>query len=335
MDLLPGRAVLGYREVWDAGLERIRSIGMEAYLDLGAETRAQNRLNRDYLDRLVFEMRVLDSGPADTTTTLFGQRVRAPIIAMPLNGSRILEPLGPWNPPYILQMASAMAATQSMMSTGMMGLDDIGRVVEQGAPVVHFVKPYGDDEMVMRHLERAAEAGCVAVGMDVDAFFLEKAWDEDPGPSVLAHKSNDQMRAFCRATRLPFVVKGVLSESDARNAADFGAKGLIVSFHGGEAIDYAMPILQSLPVVRQACPDMTILVDSGFRRGTDVLKALALGANGVGLGAMLIVAFAAGGRDGVVQMMEALYAELSRTMSVTGCRSIDGIDPTVVHMVDL
>src|SRR5207245_2012432 len=154
-----------------------------------------------------------------------------------------------------------------------------------------------DDEMVLRHLEKAAELGCVAVGMDVDVFFLEKAWDEVPGPDLLGHKTLDDMRRFRAATKLPFVIKGVLSAHDARHACDLGADGLIVSSHGGETIDYAMPVLQALPAVRRECPRLPILVDSGFRRGADMLKALALGANGVGIASLLLLVYAGGGRD--------------------------------------
>jgi isopentenyl diphosphate isomerase/L-lactate dehydrogenase-like FMN-dependent dehydrogenase len=169
--------------------------------------------------------------------------------------------------------------------------------------------------------------------MDIDVFFLEKAWDEVPGPAVLGHKTLDDVRRYRAATRLPFVVKGVLSAHDARLAQDLGADALIVSFHGGEAIDYAMPVLEALPLVRRECPDLPILVDCGFRRGTDVLKALALGANGVGMATLLLVACAGGGRDAVAAMMEAVYAELARSMSITGCRSVGTIDPSILHRV--
>lgn len=287
---------MGYREVWDAGLARIQSIGMEAYLDLGAETRSQNRLNRQNIDSFVFEMRLLDSAPADISTTLFGQPVRAPIIASALCQGRILSRLGPWDPPAMEQIAAGLKDAGTVMSTGMVEFDELARIVDQGAPVVHFVKPFRDNDLILRNLEKAAEVGCVAVGMDVDAYYLEKAWDEVPGPDVLENKSLDDLRRIRAATALPFVVKGVLSASDARNAGEIGADALMVSSHGGETIDYAMPILQALPTARAECPDLTILADSGFRRGSDVLKALALGANGVALGAVLIVACAAGGR---------------------------------------
>lgn len=326
---------MGYHEIFEQGLERVRSIGMEPYLDLGAETRSQNRLNRAHMDSFVFEMRLLDSQQADTSTTLFGARLRAPIVAAAICESRILKRLGPWDPPYLEQIAAGLADTGSLMSTGMVSLDELGRIVDQGAPVLHIVKPYRNDEVVLRHLERAAELGCVAVGMDVDVFFLEKAWDEVPGPALLGHKTLDDIRRFRAATKLPFVIKGVLGAHDARLARDLGADGLIVSFHGGETIDYAMPVLQALPVVRRECPDLPILVDSGFRRGADVLKALALGASGVGIATLLVIACAGGGRDGVRAMMEALYEELGRTMSITGCRSVDAIDASVLHRVDL
>jgi 4-hydroxymandelate oxidase len=325
---------VGYREIYDKGLERIRSIGMEPYLDLGAETRSQNRLNREHMDSFVFEMRVLDSHQADASTTLFGAKLRAPIVAAAICESRILKRLAPWDPPYLEQIAAGLADSGSMMSTGMVTLDELGRIVDQGAPVLHVVKPFKDDDLVLKHLERAAELGCVAVGMDVDVFFLEKAWDEVPGPAVLGHKTLDDMRRFRAATKLPFVIKGVLSAHDARQARDLGADGLIVSSHGGETIDFAIPVLQALPAVRRECPDLPILVDSGFRRGADVLKALALGANGVGMATQLVIACAGGGRDGVRAMMEALQEELSRTMSITGCASVESIDTSILHRVD-
>ena len=325
---------MSYADIWEAGLQRIRAIGMEPYLDLGAETRAQNRLNRRHLDSLVFEMRLLDSVEADTSTTLFGTRLRAPIVGAAICESRILKRLGPWEQPYLEQIAAGLAKAGSMMSTGMVSLEELARIVDQGAPVLHVVKPFKDDELVLKNLERAAELGCVAVGMDVDVFFLEKAWDEVPGPDVLGHKTVDDLKRYRAATKLPFVIKGVLSAHDARVARDLGFDGLVVSSHGGETIDYAMPVLQALRAVRAECPDLPVLVDSGFRRGADVLKALALGADAVGMATLLLVACAGGGRDAVAAMVEEVQAELQRTMSITGCRSVAGIDPTIVHPVE-
>jgi isopentenyl diphosphate isomerase/L-lactate dehydrogenase-like FMN-dependent dehydrogenase len=106
---------VGYREIYEQGLERIRSIGMEPYLDLGAETHSQNRLNRQHLDSFVFEMRMLDSQQADTSTKLFGAKLRAPIVAAAICESRILKRLAPWDPPYLEQIAAGLADAGSMM----------------------------------------------------------------------------------------------------------------------------------------------------------------------------------------------------------------------------
>ncbi len=322
-----------YQELLDQGLARIRAAGMEPYLDLGAETRSQNRLNRQYMDRLAFEMRILGSRPATTATTLFGRPLRLPVIASALCQSRVLERLAPWETPYLEQIAAGLADAGSMMSTGLITLEELARIVDQGAPVVHIVKPYDDDELILRHLQRAEALGCVATGMDIDVFYKEKAWDEVPGPPFLTHKTLDDLRRFRAATNLPFVVKGVLSVHDALAARDIGADAIVVSFHGGEAIDYAVPVLKILPAIRQAVPELTVLVDCGFRRGTDVLKALALGADAVGVATLLLIACAAAGRTGVATIMDLLHEELQRTMSLTGCPSVSEIDPTILHTI--
>jgi len=323
---------LRYNELVERALERIRPIGMEPYLDLGSETRSGTRLNREYMSTITIEMRVLHSKPATTATTLFGQELKAPIVASALCESRILKRLGPWDPPYLQQIARGLADSGSMMSTGDVSLDELARIVDQGAPVIHIVKPYKDEERILDHLEAARSLGCIAVGMDIDAMYLEKAWDEVPGPAYLGYQSTQQIATYVKATPLPFVMKGILSVRDALAAKELGAAAIVVSSHGGETIDYTTPILELLPAIRKVLPDMTILADSGFRRGSDVFKALALGANGVGLATQLVLACAAGGREGVRRTMELLQEELERVMSLTGSATISAIEPSVLHL---
>jgi 4-hydroxymandelate oxidase len=210
--------------------------------------------------------------------------------------------------------------------------EELRAIVDQGAPVLHIVKPYADKKRIHEHLAAAESIGCAAVGMDVDAMYLEKAWDEVPGPAYLGHQTRDDIASYIQATKLPFVIKGVLSVKDAMAAKELGAAAIVVSNHGGETIDFTAPVLEVLPAVRAALSDMTILVDSGFRRGSDAFKALALGADAVGFGAQLVVGCAAGGRDGVHRMLRLLQEELERVMSLTGCASIAEIDRSVLHM---
>jgi len=323
---------LRYNELFERALERIRPIGMEPYLDLGSETRSGTRLNREYMQAISFELRLLGSRQATTESTLFGRKLKAPIIASAICESRILKRLGPWTEPYLEQIAAGLADAGSMMSTGDVDFDELRRIAGQGAPVLHIVKPYADKKRIFAHLEAAESTGCVATGMDVDAMYLEKAWDEVPGPAYLGHQTNDDLASYIGATKLPFVLKGVLSVKDALAARDLGAAGIVVSNHGGETIDYTAPVLDLLPAIREAVPDLTILVDSGFRRGADVFKALALGADAVGLGTQLVVGCAAAGRDGVHRMLGILQEELERVMSLTGCASVAEIDRSVLHM---
>jgi 4-hydroxymandelate oxidase len=323
---------LRYDELVQRALERIRAIGMEPYLDLGSETRSGTRLNREYMGAITIEMRILRSKPATTATKLFGHELKAPIVASALCESRILKRLGPWDPPYLEQIARGLAETGSMMSTGDVSPEELARIVDQGAPVIHIVKPYKDEERIHGHLDAARSLGCVAVGMDIDAMYLEKAWDEVPGPSYLGYQSAEQVARYVKATPLPFVMKGILSVQDALAAKELGAAAIVVSSHGGETIDYTSPILELLPAIRRVLPDTTILVDSGFRRGSDVFKALALGADGVGLATQLVVACAAAGREGVRRMMELLQEELERVMCMTGSATISAIEPSVLHL---
>ncbi len=330
---MPGTTKDSYQEIVEEGLLKIRRIGMEPYLDLGAESGSQNQINRAFIDSIMLETRLLGSVPSVTQTELFGRRITFPIIGAALCDSRILARLGPWEPHYLEQIAGGLADAGSMMSVGDVSVDQLARIVEQGAPVIHIVKPYKDDKIVLEHLRAAESLGCVAVGMDVDVFFKEKAWDEEPGPAFLTHKSTDDLVRYKAETRLPFVVKGILSVHDARLAQEAGAAAIVISLHGGEAIDYAVPVLGVLPEIRRAVPDMTILVDSGFRRGTDVIKALALGAQGVGMATLLLIACSARGREGVRRILEILGMELQRTMSLIGWSTISQIDPSVLRFI--
>jgi hypothetical protein len=236
-------------------------------------------------------------------------------------------------PDYLLDIASGLADSGSLMMTGNLKLDLLAQIVEQQAPVIHIVHPYKDEEFVVEHLEGAERLGCCAVGINVDGMFGCKAWDEVPGPDYLGPQTIEQLERYCKTTNLPFVIKGVLSEQDALRAREIGASAIIVSLYGGEAIDYSVPVLEALPRIRAAVPELTILVDSGFRRGTDVLKAITLGADAVGIVTLLLIAVAANGRDGVRSMMDILNEELQRTMSYVGFPTVKDTDQSALRRI--
>jgi 4-hydroxymandelate oxidase len=124
-------------------------------------------------------------------------------------------------------------------------------------------------------------------------------------------------------TSLPVIVKGVVRADDARHAVEAGARGLIVSNHGGRQLDYAIASLDALPeVVKAVGSQVPVLLDGGVRRGTDVLKALCLGARGVLIGRPFLYALAVGGADAVGQMLAMLREEIELSMTLLGVRRL-------------
>ncbi|MGB9096874.1 alpha-hydroxy acid oxidase [Erwinia sp.] len=130
------------------------------------------------------------------------------------------------------------------------------------------------------------------------------------------------------------LVKGVLTVSDAQQAIELGAQGVVLSNHGGRQLDGTVSPMEMLPEIRAALgSEATILIDSGFRRGTDVVKALALGANAVLLGRPMLYAVASYGQAGVEQALAIMHSEIDRTLAQLGCRSLKDLGPHLLRKV--
>jgi L-lactate dehydrogenase (cytochrome) len=140
----------------------------------------------------------------------------------------------------------------------------------------------------------------------------------------------EHVRLIRRRWRGPLVIKGILSPADARMAKECGADGIIVSNHGGRQLDSAVAPLRVLPLIVEAATGMTIMMDGGIRRGTDVLKALALGADFVFVGRPLLFAAVVGGERGVSHAIEILRSEIARDMALLGIRDLSEAGPDLV-----
>jgi isopentenyl diphosphate isomerase/L-lactate dehydrogenase-like FMN-dependent dehydrogenase len=169
---------------------------------------------------------------------------------------------------------------------------------------------------------------------------LDKSPEEDPGSSVLRWMSmfGDPAKTWDDLTWLreqwdgPILLKGVLHPDDARRAADAGIDGVIVSNHGGRQIDGEIASLEALPDVVDAVGDrMTVLFDSGVRTGSDVIKALALGARAVLVGRPYVYGLGLGGEDGVRHVLRSLLAEFDLSMALSGCSSLDDLGPHILR----
>ena len=133
-------------------------------------------------------------------------------------------------------------------------------------------------------------------------------------------------------TSLPVIVKGILRGDDAVRAVEHGAKGIIVSNHGGRQLDGAIATIDALPEVVAAVGNkVDVLMDGGIRRGTDILKALALGAKAVLIGRPVLWALAVNGETGVHHLLELLRNELDVAMALSGCAKVENINPSLVR----
>ena len=164
---------------------------------------------------------------------------------------------------------------------------------------------------------------------------LEKAPEEDPEPAIghwayqFANPSVtwEDLAWLREQTQLPIVLKGVVHVDDARRAVQEGVDGLIVSNHGGRQVDGAIGALDTLPMIREAVgSDLAVLVDSGIRTGSDIFKALALGADAVCLGRPFVWGLALDGRAGVEQVLRCLLAEFDLTLALSGYTDISQLD---------
>jgi isopentenyl diphosphate isomerase/L-lactate dehydrogenase-like FMN-dependent dehydrogenase len=142
----------------------------------------------------------------------------------------------------------------------------------------------------------------------------------------------DDLATLRHRTRLPVLVKGILHPDDARLAVEAGASGVVVSNHGGRQVDGSIASLDALPAVREAVgPDTVVVLDSGVRTGADVLKALALGADAVGIGRPWVYGLAVAGREGVREVLANLVAELELTMGLSGVSSVRSAAPELLR----
>ena len=307
------------------GILKNYSVGQGFHFRKGAETNHANRSSREFFERFAFRFRLIGSAEASTEVTLFKRKFKTPILSAALSGMADVaeKPL--------VKIASAVKDSGSMMWLGVVSLEQFKEVVETGAPTVRIVKPFRDTQAMIKELKEAEDGGAIAVGTDIDFFYGAKRGDKPAAPKTMGPKSVDELKMLAGVTRLPFILKGVLSAQDAEKALAAGAGGIVVSNHAGVIIDYAAHPLEVLPEIKKVIGDrMPIFVDSGFRRGSDVMKALALGADAVLVGWPLVMGLAANGQQGVAEMIDIMTAELQRIMTVTGCGQASKIDSGVL-----
>jgi len=319
----------------------------------GADDGKTMQANRDAFDHWAIRVRrLVDVSRVDTATALFGEQLAVPILLAPAGNQQAIHPEG-----EIATARAAKSAGQLMIASTVsnFSIGEIGRA----AGALWFQLYASPDPALLEKLLRDAEqAGCRVVALTVDSNTRgnregERWWSRSGGPAeggrptlrlgnfegwrgpprvgdaALTWDIVARIRAL---TRMKLVLKGIVTREDAALAVKHGVDGIIVSNHGGRQEESLRATLDCLPEVVEAVSGrMPVLIDGGFRRGTDIFKALALGANAVCIGRPYLWGLGAFGEAGVSRVLAILHEELKRIMQFAGTTSLDAISRSHVE----
>jgi len=283
-----------------------------------------NVITRNYFDSLLIEMRHIDAVLPDTRLHLWGETFDTPIT------TAALSHLNKCHPDGLIEMARGAKAANAVAFVGMGEDDEIKGITATGARTVKIIKTYADDAKIFHQIAHAEKCGCFAVGMDFDHAYNGRGGYDVIGDEQMEGKTLDELKQFVASTKLPFVVKGVLSVQDALKCVEAGVQGIVVSHHAG-IMAFAVPPLMILPKIAEAVAGrMEIFVDCGVQGGYDAFKALALGADAVSVGRPLMKPLAEKGAEGVKETIQAYTAELAGVMARTCSPTVCKIDKDLI-----
>ena len=286
-----------------------------------------NEITERYMDSLLIKERLIDSVVADTEIELFGTEFSSPVM-MPAFSH--LKEFGGRKLTGLEEYSIAAKNMNILNFVGMMENDMYKRIADTGAKTVRIVKPYADNIKVRDQMKYAEDEGAFGIGMDIDHIFGNEGLDVVVG-ELMTVQTSDMISSYIESTKLPFFVKGVLSEEEAVKCADLGAKAVIVSHHHGR-LPYAVPPLMVLPSIKKALDgrDVKIIVDCGISSGADVYKCLALGADAAAVGRSMLPSLEEGGIEGVEKFITKVNNELRFIMSCTGFETVSQIDDSCI-----
>lgn len=320
----------------------------------GSGAESALRANRTALERLRLVPRVLTgSGDCDTSVSVLGCRLAAPVAVAPMAYQRLVHPEGE------IALASAAREAGVGYAASVLGSVPIEQVAGCGAPTWFQLYWLRDRGLLAELIRRAEAAGCAALALTVDVprmgrrlRDLRSGFALPPGitaanlparADATAHRTKTGSSALMvhtgeafdptlswadldwlrERTELPLLVKGILHPDDAVRAVDAGAQALVVSNHGGRQLDGAVAGADALPAVIEAVAGRCqVLLDGGIRSGTDVVKALALGADAILLGRPALWGLAADGQKGASGVLSLLRTEIEDAMVLSGCRDV-------------
>lgn len=354
---MPVEQVRNFGDLEELARERLDAAVWD-FLEGGAGQESSVAANRSAFSRWSFRPRILAGNPpADLSTRFIGLDLSLPFITAPFGADGLFDDCGQI---AVAEAAEQLGALAMAPHVSTFPMEDI-RAAASRAAAFFQLHPVGSEDNFLRLVARAEDAGFKALCVTADCptagyrdrvlsrqFVYEDVmtgnyddqggrWPPDEMFGEFRRMSQrawtfEKLQRLMSRTDLPFVVKGVMTAEDARRCVDIGAAGLVVSNHGGRQLDCAPGTLEQLPEIASAIGgQIGIALDGGVRRGTDVVKALALGADVVMLGRLVAIGLAAAGRAGVVRALEMLRDEMTKTMELVGRGSVGDLDETLLQ----
>jgi isopentenyl diphosphate isomerase/L-lactate dehydrogenase-like FMN-dependent dehydrogenase len=350
--------------VWDfeAAMRTRVNAGHYAYMAQGADDFGTIAANRAGFEKIKLRpQRLIDVSKIDMSIEIFGQRVASPLYLCPVGAQRMFHPDGEV---AVARGAKSKNVVQALSTVANYSVEDVRAA--RGAPGWYQLYSTSDWPSTLKQIKRAEAAGCTAVAwtVDVPARNLEPiarfnrgkdpvcqachggvedgGWSQRPmfdgidmstvrmGLNGLTWSYVDQLK---KATTMKVMLKGIVTREDAARCLEHGADGIIVSNHGGRADETGRGAIESLPEVLAAVRGrVPVFVDGGVRRGTDIFKALALGATAVGIGRPYIWGLGSFGQEGVEKVIDILTRELRIVMMQMGTTSLTKISRSSLEL---
>jgi isopentenyl diphosphate isomerase/L-lactate dehydrogenase-like FMN-dependent dehydrogenase len=308
----------------------------------GAGEGATALRNKAALDRLALVPSVLkDVSSIDTTTSFLGVSLSMPVMVAPVGTTAM------YHPESAVEVARGATAAGTVSFCGNQTISR-WRDVAAVEPGRHFFQMYvfGDRNWLTKVVDEVQAGGFAGLCVTVDApaparrdFLIESGRDwraerTDPINYLEIGRTDEFKRTFtwpelewlCEQTELPVILKGVMRPAEAVRALEAGVSAIYVSNHGGRSMDHGISTIEVLEeIVTTVGREVEVVVDSGFTRGAEVCKALALGAKAVGIGKLQCWALALGGGAGLTHVLDILQKEIASTMTMLGCRNVGEI----------
>jgi isopentenyl diphosphate isomerase/L-lactate dehydrogenase-like FMN-dependent dehydrogenase len=311
------------------------------YIVGGTETETTLRRNRMALDSIALRPRVLrDVSKVDASVEVLGRKLRLPVVLCPVGS---LESIHPRGAEPVARAAAEFGVAHMLSSVCEPGLEEVAKAAPNALRMFQlYVR--GDAAWADDHVERAMKHNYAAFCITVDTAHYSRRERDLAKRHVTAGRRRVQGRDFQMALdwrtvermkskfKIPFAIKGIGTAEDAKIALDHGVEIIYVSNHGGRQLDHGRGSAEVLPEVVEAVAGRAmIIVDGAFNRGTDIIKALALGADLVGLGRMQCYGLAAAGQAGIVRMLELMHDEVTRALGLLGLTSFGKLDRSYLH----